>query len=565
MSDDITITGGSTRVASDALLVARETLASLAATLGDLAHALRPAFTPALAGGPVLIASPGSTQAQAAGRLAHEAATSLRSAASGSRRLADELGEAAANYRDADRDSDARMMDLSTVAGWAVGAMAPLVALAGALAVPQLFASLAAVLLVRAVVTGSPEQAVHDLGRMLGSRASMLRDPRVVSLIRFAVSGADDAMLGAAGMPFPVAALADDRRTGAFGLRGGAAFVVGMGRTVGLLRDAPVRVEHVSSGAVAPPTGFSDLARRIPPTRVDSPQVRIERYADAGGDPTYVVYVGGTVDTSPVAGREPFDITSDLVGVARLDPASLRATEQAMREAGIRPGDTVIPVGYSQGGIIATDIAVSSDYRTPALVTFGSPTAGVNVPSSTVDVAVEHTDDLVPALGGIPLAADRNGGDRIVVTRQTFEGEVPRGSSPIDAHLIQEYERTAQQMDAATDSRLSAALATLPSGPSGEAQLYQGFRTPARGGAGGGGSGGDWCGSWRTIRAPQRRSTGRKISPSSQLMIARISAAHTPDQKPATCSPNPMASLIHPTMRISRPLTIREMRPSVST
>jgi hypothetical protein len=491
MSDDITISGGSTRVASDALLAARGTLASLASTLDDLGHALRPAFMPALAGGPVLIAAPGSAQAQAAGRLAHEAAVSLRSAASCSRRLAHELDEAAANYRDADRDSDARNMDLSTVAGWAFGAMAPLVALAGALALPQLLASLAAVLLLRTVATGSPQRAVHDVGRMLGSKASMLRDPRVVSFIRFAVSGADDAILGAVGMPFPVAARVDDRGTGAFGLRGGTAFVVGMGRTAGMLRESPVRVEHVSSAAVAPPAGFSDLARRIPPSRADSPQVRIERYSGAGGEQTYVVYVGGTVDTSPVAGREPFDITSDLVGVAQRDPASLRATEQAMRDAGIRPGDTVIPVGYSQGGIIATDIAVSGDYTTPALVTFGSPTAGIDVPSTTVDIAVEHTDDLVPALGGIPLAADRNGGDRIVVTRQTFEGEVPPGSSPIDAHLIQEYDRTAQQMDATSDSRLSAALAALPSGSPGDAQLYQAFRTD-HATAGGGGAGRAW-------------------------------------------------------------------------
>src|SRR6185437_8434036 len=166
----------------------------------------------------------------------------------------------------------------------------------------------------------------------------------------------------------------------------------------------------------------------------------------ADGDPAYIVYVGGTVDPSPVSGEEPFDMTSDLVGIAKLDSASLRATEQAMREAGIRPGDTVIPVGYSQGGIVATSIAVSGEYSTPALVTFGSPTAGIDVPSTTVDVAVEHTDDLVPALGGIPLAADRNGGDRIVVTRQTFSGEVPQGSSPIDAHLMKEYAITARTM-----------------------------------------------------------------------------------------------------------------------
>jgi hypothetical protein len=483
MTDDITITGGSTWVTSDDLVAARSTLASRSSDLDELERALHPAFVPfLLVGDPVMISGPGAAAAHDGARLSHEAAAGIRRAASGLRRLARDLDEAAANYDDADRSNDARIGDLSTVVGWALGRGAPLVALVGAVAASRLFTTLAAVIGVRAMVTGSPQRAVRDVGRMLASKASVLRDPRVVSFIRFAVSGADDAMLGTAGLPLPLTALADDRGAGVFGLRGATAVIVGAGRSVGLLHETPIRTERVSCGAAGPPAGFAEIVARIPPSSADSPQVRVERYADSNGSSTFIVYVGGTVDTSPVSRDEPFDITSDLVGVARSDPASLRVTKQAMLDAGVRPGDTVIPVGYSQGGIIATDIAVSGDYEIPALVTFGSPTGGVDVPSSTVDVAVEHTDDLVPALGGIPLAADRNGGDRILVTRQTFQGDVPPDSSPIDAHLIREYEHTARQMDAAVDPRLAAALAALPSGSSGEARLYRGSRIRAEGG-----------------------------------------------------------------------------------
>ena len=487
MSDGITISGGSTEVVSDALLAANAVLGSLSVTLDELAHELRPALAlgAALPPGTTLV----SIAVQDAARLTHVAATDIRAAASNSKRLARALLEAADQYDDADRNADARIADLSTVVGWAFGRLAPLAALAVMLALPQLLVTLGAAFNIGSIVAGSPQSFLKNLGHAAGSKASLLRDPRVVSAIRFAVSAADDGMLGAIGLPLPLAALADDRGTRAFGLRGGSSVVVGAGRAVGAFKEAPVMVQRTSSGPVAPPSGFADLASRIPPSRSDSSQVRVERYSGGDGKPAYVVYVGGTVDTSPVAGREPFDITSDLVGVAGLDPASLRATEQAMREAGVRPGDTVIPVGYSQGGIVATSIATSGDYDIPALVTFGSPTAGVDVASSTVDVAVEHTDDLVPALGGIPLAGDRGGGDRIVVTRQTYSGEVPAGSSPIDAHLMSEYAVTAQKMDAAQDPRLAAALSTLPTGGSGHAELFRGDRVTVRAPAGGGGGG----------------------------------------------------------------------------
>ncbi|GAB3795301.1 hypothetical protein GCM10028798_03820 [Humibacter antri] len=494
MSGDITISGGSTEVTSDALLVAHTALRSLSGTLDELVHELRPA----LALGADLV--PGITlvsiAVQDAARLAQIAATGIRAAAARSRRLADGLLEAAGRYDDADRNADARMADLSTVAGWAFGRLAPLAAFAAILALPELLATFGIAFSIGSLVAGSPQAFLKNLGTNLGdvagSKARLLRDPRAVSLIRFAVSAADDAMLGAAGLPLPFAALADDRGTRTFGLRGGGSVVVGSGHAIGAFKETAVSVERTSTGTVAPPAGFADLAARIPPSRAGSPQIRVERYAGAGGEPAYIVYVGGTVDTGPVAGGEPFDMTSNLNGVAQLDPASLRATQQAMREAGIRPGDTVIPVGYSQGGIVATSVAMAGDYDIPALVTFGSPTAGVDVPSSTVDVAVEHSDDLVPALGGIPLAADRGGGDRIVVTRQTYSGGVPPGSSPIDAHLMNEYAITAHEMDAAQDSRLAAALATLPIGGPGGAELFRGIRTSPRPAAGGGGGGNAW-------------------------------------------------------------------------
>jgi hypothetical protein len=463
VSDDIVISGGgSTEVAPDALLAAERMLAALAGILADLIGELSPAQG--------LIGVPN------AARLVGAAASRIGSASVQSRELSRSLNDAAERYGAAERGANSFLTNLSEVAGWALGGLAPLAGLAALAALPGILTAAAATLGVGSIATGSPRAFLRDVGGLLKSKAGVLRDPRMVSLIRLAVSAADDTMLGAAGIPLPLARLVDDRRSGIFGLHGATTAVVGGASLFGAFKDTPVHIEQSSTAQTAPPASYEEIAQRIPPSRTEAAQIRVEHYDGADGKPVYMVYVGGTVDTSAIAGDEPFDLTSDLNGVAGLDPASLRATELAMQQAGVQQGDTVIPVGYSQGGIVATSIATSGQYHVPALITFGSPTAGIDVPSTTVDVAVEHTDDLVPALGGEPREFDNGGGDRIVVSRQTFSGEIPQGTSPIDAHLMTEYTVTAHRMDASTDPRLASALAALPAGGDGGASLYRGIR-----------------------------------------------------------------------------------------
>ena len=60
---------------------------------------------------------------------------------------------------------------------------------------------------------------------------------------------------------------------------------------------------------------------------------------------------------------EPWDLTSNVTGVAGLDAGSLRATELAMHDAGIRPDDEVQFVGFSQGGLVAARLAASGEWN----------------------------------------------------------------------------------------------------------------------------------------------------------------------------------------------------------
>jgi pimeloyl-ACP methyl ester carboxylesterase len=246
-----------------------------------------------------------------------------------------------------------------------------------------------------------------------------------------------------------------------FGVHGAASTVIALAGPRAL-KETPVTVRNVSSQAsVAPPTGFRDLATRIPSNGAGDPQVRIERYDTGAGRPRWVVYAGGTIDQGFVPDGEPWDDTSNLRGVAEQNAASVRAAQDALRAAGAEPGDAVLPVGYSQGGIVATDLATRGDYAVQELVTFGSPTGQMDVPASVTDVAVEHRDDIIPALGGEPRSADQGGLNRILVQRTTYATPPPIDGSPLEAHHIGVYTQTAAQMDASTDPRLTGARHTL--------------------------------------------------------------------------------------------------------
>ncbi|TAM70466.1 MAG: hypothetical protein EPN48_03475 [Microbacteriaceae bacterium] len=368
-----------------------------------------------------------------------------------------------------------------SIAGYALGASASLIGLLMVASLP----SWAVVFGGASLITGSPAKTAGGLSRWLAAHRGILRNPVVVSFVRQAVSASDSALLGAAGVPYPVARAFDDGATGLFGLRGAAGTVVALAGPRAL-KETPVTVSPVTVRTVAPasavvraPVGFRDLADRVPASAAGGPQVRIERYDVGAARPHWVVYVAGTVDLGLVPGGEPWDDTSNVNGVAGLSAGSIRATEQALVAAGAVPGDAVLPVGYSQGGIAATSLATGGAYSTPQLVTFGSPTGGVDVPSNVTDVAVEHRDDLIPALGGNQRSVAAGGADRVLVERTSYDAPPPLDESPLVAHSLSTYAVTATQMDASSDPRLVGArniLASFTGGNEAQVSLWRGER-----------------------------------------------------------------------------------------
>lgn len=77
-----------------------------------------------------------------------------------------------------------------------------------------------------------------------------------------------------------------------------------------------------------------------------------------------------------------------------------RAVMQAMQDAGVPPGSDVVWSGFSQGGIMAGNLAAddSVPYNTIGVITNGSPIDGFDIPDDIPVMQVEHVSDPVAKL-----------------------------------------------------------------------------------------------------------------------------------------------------------------------
>ncbi|MFF2388558.1 hypothetical protein [Agromyces sp. NPDC058104] len=315
------------------------------------------------------------------------------------------------------------------------------------------------------------------LGDWLAANRGLLSDPTFVRAVRAAVDSADEFAAGAAHLP------------GGGGIASGfgslvgapesASILLGIAALVGSreLVDGPVSVRraegvdragdgrapagHPSEGperSVRAPGGFADLASRIPGG--EGPQIRIERYGDPG-DPRWVVYVSGTVDPTVVAGGQPFDMVSNVHGIADDAPldalrlagaesgAGERAVRDAMRAAGMAPGDPVYFAGHSGGGIIVHELVKDPGINAVGGVNLGGPgdSAPTRAGAPVLDVA--HDEDLVPAVGG----TGHPSAERTTVTRSVL-GDGHRYEGVLPAHSLESYRDTAALIDASEAAEL---------------------------------------------------------------------------------------------------------------
>ncbi|MBF4617967.1 hypothetical protein ITJ44_07760 [Clavibacter sp. VKM Ac-2873] len=279
------------------------------------------------------------------------------------------------------------------------------------------------------------------------------------------------------------------RPAGDDGVREATAGLLAMLGAVGILRDAPAIV-HVRGDAVRPvPSSLRDLADRIPDPVPGAAQMRVEEYRAPDGRRRFVAYLGGMVTLDPRTGREDFGPSSAAAALATEGGSAVRAAQTALREAGAAADDEVYVVGYSMGGILARSVGDGPGFRVTHELTFGSPVGQLPMRPGIDGVAVEHTDDPVPSLGGV-RPSDGDAGDDVVVRAPAFAPTASAG--PLDAHDLGTYRETATEMDASRSPLLERARDELHGFLDGAtpvaSHLYRAERpaVPSAGGSGGG-------------------------------------------------------------------------------
>lgn len=465
--------GGSVAVATGTLFAHAERLEALARDLEGCSRTV--AVIDRAVSSRVLSTANAPPSAMRAELAMDEAVRAIADARRASSWLAAALRTSAEIYGRAEDAAGRVLQSLAAQVGYALGFAGSTV---GLVMLPYLLGGAAVLgsgyLLARALDPAGTRRAMADLGQLIDANRGVLSDPAFVELVRLTVMSSDDMLGGALRVPPALTRSLGDEGLGVTGPDTVALGLLSLGATAGMLRETPVTVRAGAPAAVTSATGFADRAGRIPE---GSARIRIDRYVMPDGPDRFEVYLAGTTDFDPRSSDDPFDMTSNVAALAGADPGAYRAVEAALAGAGVTSESEIVVTGYSQGGLIAAQLASSGDYRVAQLYTLGAPAGQVAVPDSVPWVAVEHTDDVVPALGG-----SWAGADPLLVRREAFEDQRPESDYTFPAHQLEQYRDTAAMADDAEENRLIAARERLDEFGSGaesvESTLYEADRMP---------------------------------------------------------------------------------------
>jgi hypothetical protein len=211
------------------------------------------------------------------------------------------------------------------------------------------------------------------------------------------------------------------------------------------------------------PTGVGDLLaalghrdrRAVGRAQGEIDVRRLTRAGPAGHTRTsWVVDLPGTKDWQADPRQRPYlnDFGTSLSTLAGDPSARVDGVTQALQRAGARPGEPVMLVGYSQGGLVALraaqEYADSGRFHVTHVVTAGAPVSRVPVPASVQLLSLENRYDLVPRLDG---AASPDETNRVSVLFDAQHHDIGGNHD-----LEQSYLPAARALDADPDPSLGA-------------------------------------------------------------------------------------------------------------
>lgn len=182
-----------------------------------------------------------------------------------------------------------------------------------------------------------------------------------------------------------------------------------------------------------------------------------------GGQRLQVVTLPGTQNDPAPGASNPFDNYGNVEGLGGDSRYVADAVAEALRQAGASSGDSVILVGYSQGGIHAVNtaarLAQEGEFSMEMVLTAGTPRGGRNIPKGVRALHLEHREDWVAGADG---ASNADTPDRITVTGTAPVPLTEGGDGGLGpAHRLGVYLDLAAQADDSSDPSLKESLGHL--------------------------------------------------------------------------------------------------------
>lgn len=145
-----------------------------------------------------------------------------------------------------------------------------------------------------------------------------------------------------------------------------------------------------------------DRLGNLTASKVPYGTVALQKYVEDDGTNHWLLLVPGTRGErdTPIGWAQNIELMSSD-NDQRLHADSARLALKALEEGGVRPGESVVVAGHSQGGIVAASLAAgATGYSITHIVTAGSPIAGHPIPEKTWVTSVEDRGEVVSRLDG---------------------------------------------------------------------------------------------------------------------------------------------------------------------
>lgn len=195
--------------------------------------------------------------------------------------------------------------------------------------------------------------------------------------------------------------------------------------------------------------------------------VRVQKILGGDSEYRYVAYISGSGSTKdgPFFGDLGWD--NNATSMAGVDGLTLSHIRSKIASCISDPNSEVMIVGFSQGGMIAQQLADSGSFNTKTVLTYGSPILAEDHNYGGADmIRLEHTGDVVPALGlfGIAGRIGKPIGQMLAGDTSPSMGaavEFMAGAPKIDSHNSTDYAWVADEFDRTTDAKYDAAKLSM--------------------------------------------------------------------------------------------------------